>query len=403
MASWRTSKYIYLINVYKTMELIWIAGRPRIRLQAPVIVFAASANVQPPNQIEPKLEAEEHMDSLVPAGINLLEAFKNDPSLSHANPRLSSLRISRVAPKYPMVKNLFRPLRSQAQRRFQIISAISTRIRHVKSQDVHQDSIIAALDFSVNPAAACDVCLNEVELKLFGGLTETLTGPVEAGGLPMIFKPRDDVTFLYRLTPHEGIDQLATQQAVTSILKVLETSVSARVLASGGCNPHVRMKWRTNVEFMAGSRSYSNPVGIQSMRIAQNPPIQRPESPLTKPDLPPSIVSPVQPRTKELETGFGVTLTISGPDRVQAGESFTWDVFIVNRSEKSRKLALLVLPRRRRLDIKKAPLRPSSGNNKDNRAIAEAVIDENIIYAMQKGHLLESADLISLNTDIRVG
>ena len=47
--------------------------RPRLRLQNPSVVFAATANLKPAEQVQDATLKEEYLPSQVPSGINLLE------------------------------------------------------------------------------------------------------------------------------------------------------------------------------------------------------------------------------------------------------------------------------------------------------------------------------------------
>jgi hypothetical protein len=47
--------------------------RPRLRLQNPSVMFAATANLKPAEQIQDAALKEEYLPSQVPSGINLLE------------------------------------------------------------------------------------------------------------------------------------------------------------------------------------------------------------------------------------------------------------------------------------------------------------------------------------------
>ena len=76
----------------------------------------------------------------------------------------------------------------------------------------------------------------------------------------------------------------------------------------------------------------------------------------------------------------------------------------MNRSDRPRKLALVVIPRRRRSDrlITNRPPSTGDGRIKDPK-IADAVLDENILHAMQKHAAIEPAEIICFSTDVRVG
>lgn len=51
--------------------------RPRLRLQNPSVVFSASANLKPLEQIQNDTLREEYLPSQTPSGINLLEVSKS--------------------------------------------------------------------------------------------------------------------------------------------------------------------------------------------------------------------------------------------------------------------------------------------------------------------------------------
>lgn len=98
-----------------------------------------------------------------------------------------------------------------------------------------------------------------------------------------------------------------------------------------------------------------------------------------------------------------MTFTNTSMDGVKAGQIFTWEVFIVNRSDRPRKLALIVIPKRRRPERVNANRPPSTGYGRRDPNVADAVWDENILHAMQKNSAVDPAEIICYSTDIRVG
>jgi hypothetical protein len=102
---------------------------------------------------------------------------------------------------------------------------------------------------------------------------------------------------------------------------------------------------------------------------------------------------------------FGVTISFSGPSHIEVSKPFRWNVFIVNRSTAPRKFAMVVIPRRKRVDPRRHVARPSSSSvaSKKDEQIAEAITDESLIHAMQKNAANQEVELISLSTDVRVG
>ena len=103
-------------------------------------------------------------------------------------------------------------------------------------------------------------------------------------------------------------------------------------------------------------------------------------------------------------TDFGVSITFTAPKTVHVGRPFSWDVLVLNRSSKARQLVLTVIPKRKKgghLTQKSSSSAAAAWNSHGDTA--EAVIDENVLYAMQRNAVHEHAEIISLSTDVRVG
>jgi len=63
-----------------------------------------------------------------------------------------------------------------------------------------------------------------------------------------------------------------------------------------------------------------------------------------------------------------------------------------------------VIPKRRRTEARiTRPPSTSYGNVRKDPKVADAVVDENIVYAMQKNSAVESTEIVCLSTDTRVG
>jgi hypothetical protein len=61
-----------------------------------------------------------------------------------------------------------------------------------------------------------------------------------------------------------------------------------------------------------------------------------------------------------------------------------------------------VIPNRRRTEAR-ITRPPSTGYGKKDPKVADAVVDDNIVYAMQRNSAVESTEVICLSTDTRVG
>jgi hypothetical protein len=118
---------------------------------------------------------------------------------------------------------------------------------------------------------------------------------------------------------------------------------------------------------------------------------------------------------------FGITMTFDSgfstsspePEAIWPGKPFTWEVFILNRSAHARKLAIVPIAKRTRQSAHSKShsgyARPHSSYGGQRKSgvvdedIADAVLDENVLHAMQKSAAAEGPDVLVCSTDVRVG
>jgi len=325
-------------------------------------------------------------------------------------PRLSALRVSRVTPATQAARELMRPLKNISRQSVKVFPAINARVRYSRPNTTPTNpSVIASLDIDITPYANCEITLSKVELSIVGGTVEDLNA-VSGMILPILSLPQDDITFLYRLSP-DDLDATNKSQ-----VRSLEISIIATANISESCRPQLAMHWTTSLDFTLPV----NPGFGQA-----TPPIQRPHRPaqlsigsafdaptvsslaITRPDALPSIDVTTRHQRNSSIPDFGVTMTFTGPPHtspIYPGIPFVWSVFIVNRSDRPRKLALMVISKRRRTEarITRPPSTSYGGSRKDPK-IADAVVDENIVYAMQRNSAVDSTEIVCLSSDTRVG
>lgn len=374
-------------------------SRPQGRFHKPALYFQPAASFKPASTPEKTDPHDEYLPSRVPTALNLLQAFENDPALAGVHPRLSAMRINKIAPSAaPVVKEMVRPIRSGQRPLFRVLPALIWRVRYAR---VHTSlsnlSLMASLDLEVASYATYDVLIKKVELTLHGGEVTPFFNMQDA---EMTNKPGDALTYLYKIKPDIAPDGTP---ALGSKGHFLTMNVSAEVLMSENCHPKIVIDWKTPVDFTAGSEQTANM--IKAAHRLSTPSTQAAKA--TNPDALPAHDTQSQAAEEAVNNAINITLTVSGPPKVTVGEIFTWDVFIVNRSDKVRKLAVLVILKRKR-DFEGHVSRPSTssaGGHKTEKKelLASAVVDENIVYAKQKSARTETADLICLTTDIRLG
>jgi hypothetical protein len=402
-------------------------GHPRARLNNPRVILTCSATLRPAELQKPSFE-DDYMTSRQPMGINLLESFAEDPVMSHAGPRLSAHRVSRVIPATQAQQQAIRPIGYAAKRDFNIYPAINIRLRYSRIPRGNKHLVIASLDLEVTQYSHCSVTINSVDISVAGG-TAKLVEDSPSTELPVTCLPRDDMTFLYALTQTDVNTEPPspfTAAAPGTQVRAISVSLEATALVSDTCHPRIFTNWTTTVDFAppaapqfpshAGIQRAHRPPslgaivhgatvqassGIRASHPAPNaiaPPAPSPNVVFTPPpNEPRSFGQSLTPVIASGPSTQGLTVTFTGPSRVYVGEAFTWSVFVVNRSNRTRKLALIIPPKRRRAGEGKAlPNAPSNDP-------PEPVIDEAMVWQSHRSRYLEPAELVPLVNDIRIG
>jgi hypothetical protein len=322
-------------------------SRPQGRFHKPAVYFQPTASFKPasaPQKVDPQ---DEYLPSRTPTALNLLQAFENDPALAGVHPRLSAMRINKIAPTAtPVVREMVRPIKSGQRPLFRVLPALIWRVRYARVHSSLNDlSLMASLDLEVASYATYDVCIKKVDLTLHGG---DITPFANTPDSEVINKPGDQITYLYKIKPDIAPDGTP---ALGNKGHYLTMNVSAQVLMSPTCHPTIAIEWKTPVDFTSAPEQSAN-----MLKAAHRLSHPSTHAATTNPDALPT--HDAQSQSTE-DTPINITLTVSGPSKVTVGNIFTWDVFIVNRSDKVRKLAVLIIPKRKR-DFETHASRPST-------------------------------------------
>ncbi|KAI1141904.1 TRAPP trafficking subunit Trs65-domain-containing protein [Hypoxylon sp. FL0543] len=399
-------------------------SRPRMRLQSPSVVFTATASLKPVGPSISDGPRDGYLQSGVATGLNLLGSFENDPAMNGVKPRLSALRVSRVAPLTQHAEDLLRPIKSLPKLSLRIFPAAHSRMRftHLNTKP-STATVLAILEVDFTPFFDCEIILDKISISVTDGLVEDLTS--QSGmPLPVSCVAHDHVTFLYRMSPVEA--DMVSKNPVRD----LSIAISAAALVRPGtCEPRLSMAWTATVDFTVPV----NPGYGSTMQ-----PIQRMHRPsqlsiggdsitsltapsVTHPDALPSLEAATT-RTEPTVPEMGITMTFTSPppnQEIYPGDVFVWNVFVVNRSPvpsaAPRKLAIIAIPKRRRNEsrvnrppsISRLP-ETSQGQLQQakapkDRSVADAVLDENVVHAMQHSSIIDSAEVVCLSADVRVG
>lgn len=394
------------LRYYLLDDIDAFLGRPRIRLQSPMISFETIVTLRSSKSSSSDSTLDNYLPSLLPASINLFGSLKGHPMLPSAEPGLSASRFSRTNSTTSDLIFSNRSLRAAQQRSFRVIPAMSARVRYSRSiGDAGKPTIIASLDIETAPFSRTDIKIMLVQLRLSEGSTEDL-GIGNTLKLPMKCRPKDNQVFLFRLTPSGNVSD-----GKNSNPRTLDVVIDAIVDVSETCVPHIEMRWQTGVDFSTAlNPTYGTPG--QPMQRRQRPtslPVPSTstgESNQSVPTQEAASTAGAEPAPSRLRAdsigGFGVTVTFTAPKEVQVGVPFCWDMFVVNRSSTPRKFAIMVIPKRKRGDVNSHLSSSSAGGATETHSV-DAFIDETYMCAMQRNSGKDVTQIISLSTDVKIG
>lgn len=402
-----------LQHIYAVWKLSICILRPRIRLFRPSVVITASAGLKPEASAELNSKSGGYLQSGLPSGLNLLESFASDPALNGIKPRLSALRVSRVAPVTKQ-QDLITRLRALPQLQLPVSAVVHSRIRFSRPHTAPQTStIIGQLEFDFTPDLEFEVLLDKIELSTPSGTVLCLTDSA-ALKLPLSCVSHDHIALLYEIKPH----QLDISPKLTSSTLDIAVSASVQVVPTI-CTPQLEMSWTASLDFNAPTPPTNLAQGSETgIKRAHRPaqlsigssqtavtPLKSPS--LIRPDALPTLEASA--RTETSVPDLGITMSFSTPSEpVHPGDIFSWTVYVLNRSpEKSskppRKLALVAILKRRRNESRGVRPPSTASRRQGEKEVAEAAINDNVLHALQKSAVVEGADVVCLSADTRVG
>ncbi|KAI0900133.1 TRAPP trafficking subunit Trs65-domain-containing protein [Annulohypoxylon nitens] len=407
----------YAVAVWKHSVFL---SRPRMRLQSPSVVFTATAGLKPavPSLLDVPRDA--YLPSGVPSGLNLLGSFAEDPAMNGVKPRLSALRVSRVAPVTRQDEDVLQPIKSLSKLSLRIYPAAHSRMRFTHLNTTPSTAtVLAMLEVDFTPFFECEIMLDKISISVVDGLVEDLTG--QAGmPLPVSCVAHDHITFLYRLSPADG--EVVSKNPIRD-LKIAISAVA--LLRPDVCMPRLHMAWTATVDFTIpvnpGYGSTMQPIQRMhrpsQLSIGGESTISLTAPSVARPDSLPSLEAATRTETTIPDMGITMTFTSLYPDKdIFPGDEFVWNVFVVNRSPMPsavpRKLAILAIPKRRRNEsrVNRPPSVSRISHDQyhqlkspKDRSVADAVLDENVLHAMQHSSIIDSAEVVCLSADVRVG
>lgn len=397
-------------HVYAIWKMPVFLARPRMRPRQPVAVFSASAGLRPADRDAPA-GGDGYLPSGAPSGMNLLESFGADPALGGVKPRLSALRVSRVAPLTQTGERV-QSVRALKELSLDIAPAIHSRVRVSRpSTQPPTATLIAVLEVDFTGDFTCDITIDKITAELRGGTAEDLNAQPGLSLLPMTCAAHDHITFLYALTPSDP-DDIAKNPT-----RDLAIAISATAALAPSCTPRLALAWTTPLDFTIPVNPGFGPamqpiqrshrpsqLSLGASESFASPSVSRPDS---IPSLEAAAAASSTSRTDASLPDLGITMTFTAaPGPVRPGEVFSWKIYTVNRAQEKnpRKLAILALPRRKRpARVVRPPSLSHPGSPGAAPDLADAVLDENVVHAMHKNSAVEAADVVCLSSEVRVG
>jgi hypothetical protein len=322
----------------------------------------------------------------VPQAINLLGPFADDSNVSPSKPYLSAARLNRPTSGVPVLKQPVQSIKCGPRKLFRAAPAFLWRIRFLRYPGLSEkDTILACFDIEIGQFAACNVSIDKVELNLTSGTSN----PVGID-LPKECLPGEQLTLIYKISAPSKLQKTLNGDDINRVLTVILTST---VLVSEDCLPTVKIKWKSALE-LPPSRPSSRS-GLLSSTSDRAPHFGH--DPLT-------MTGQGQDIDPTANVATGVTISISAPEKVAVGETFQWEILVVNRSDQVRRILLIPIPKRKHIDSHPIMRKPASSGGLENMSmLASPVLDDNFVYTIHKNSILEPSELVCLTPDVKIG
>jgi hypothetical protein len=401
------------------LVLVWEAqlalSRPRVRMLDPSISIFSVFLVASASKEEDS--SDDILQPFAPAEFNVLAPLSHMSTYAESEPYLAMSRLERVLPEPVKTQKQFRL--EHMTPRYRIVPPAVAKLNYSRFNMASSiPKIIASLNLEIIPFVDLQATIQTLEVKIASGSIEDLTSNI----LPLKCRSKDIITFLYRLSQtHTQPDTTGSPSPASQLLNfdVLSIRLYLQITLSEVCHPVVRMDFNTNIDFFqALNPSYGGP----------SQPIQRHNRPASLPlgqsnsSAQASVSTSLQPTPPMINPNnfSGITVSFTAPDGpVKVGETFLWRVLVNNRSAKAAKLAIYPLPHMPRAQATSSSGRRHASRTSmtsyrsfdgrkpreiDAKEAAEAVVDENIIYAIQHANSApKQTDVVSLTAELRVG
>ena len=283
---------------------------------------------------------------------------------------------------------------------FRAIPALSSRIKFHRSPfRVGTPSLVAALELDVPAFSQHPLEIKEIRLTLANGSVTNL-GDEKYPALPILCSPRDSIVRLYSIKP----SATSIEAVPTNLLHSLEVIINVLIHVSDICRPAIEIRFKANADFSISLPPSHNKTVQSAQRNSKSTNL-----------VPGAHATPSQAQATAAlqgapgvssETKLGLVIQFSAMETVYVGKPFKWEIFVINRSSKQRRLGLTMLSKRKSGGEKRISSRPTSTNataTNQTGSVADAFVDDNLLYTMMKSQAPDFTPLVCLSSDLRVG
>jgi hypothetical protein len=379
-AVWKTTVYLR----YPPQKL----HRPSIHLTASAVSKTVDASV-----ISKATSQDEYMTSALPTSENLLESLQHSSRSGSNQPYLPSSRIHKVAPRAAPETQEARPLRTSSSL-FSISPALAVRV-HITPEQV--SDILICLDLeSARHTGLGEIQVDHIKAEGNNINVEPFSADLAALDLPATLQTGDRSTFLYKLVQTKDAAGVSSHNPTRPSSVTFQIRAVARI--SDTCRAQIQARWHGNVNFPTPQPTKTMSLRPQSVASTIGPSDLH-SRPLSK-RMSAGTTRPLSGMTQT--DSAGVTFAFGAPETVNEGETFHLDVFVVNRSTRKKRLAIVAIPKSAKPQSSRALHFPNI-SRQDSHHTADAVLDDRTVYHMQDQREARMAEVVCLNADVRVG
>ena len=220
--------------------------RPRVRLQRPAVYFTANLGIKSSSSAAAPASGKQYLPSFEPLPANVLESLHYDPSLGSSARQIhvSETRVTKVSPSASQLEDAPRPLRGATKRAFPAVPAFFMRIDY----SALPDATIASLHVEISPLITGDVHLDDVRLELPGTEVTGLNGAI----WPQRSKAGDEVVLLYRM--EKSSSEAASTPNGTDLAAV---SIEATAYMDADSSVQIETQWQAQIDTSHSQKSAS--------------------------------------------------------------------------------------------------------------------------------------------------